>query len=43
MIHAILFLIHNVQSAQLYIMLHEDCPVQRPKRVVSLNNKDNIR
>jgi len=41
MVHTILFMIHTVQSHQLYILRPEYGPVQRPKHV-SLN-KDNTR
>jgi len=37
MIHTILFMIHTVQSPQLYILWPEDGPVQGPKHVASLN------
>jgi len=37
MIHIILFIIHIVQSPQLYIVWPEDGPVQGPKHVVRLN------
>jgi len=43
MIHTILFMIHIVQSPQLYILWPEDSPVQGPKHVVSLNEDNNIR
>ena len=43
MIHTILFMIHTVQSPQLYILWPEDGLVQRPKHVASLNKGNNVR
>jgi len=42
MTHTILFMIHTVQSPQLYTLWPDDGPVQRPKHVVSLNKDNNI-
>jgi len=39
----ILFMIHTVQSPQLYILWPEDGPVQGPKLVVTLHKDKNIR
>jgi len=36
-VHMTVFMIHTVQSPQLYILLPEDGRVQGPKHVVSLN------
>ena len=41
--HTILFMIHTVQSPQLYILWPEDGLVQRPKHVVSWYKVNNIR
>jgi len=43
MIHFILFMIHIVQSPQLYILWPEDGPVEMPKHVVSLTKDNNTR
>jgi len=43
MIYTISFMIHTVQSPQLYILWPEDGPVQGPKHVAILNKDNNIR
>jgi len=48
MIHTILFMIHTVQFLNyiyiyIYILGHEDGPVQKPKHVLGLTKDNNIR